>query len=160
MFYSTDVFKNVGLSLNNAQAATTGVGAVSVFMTAIVVSSFRFHSSLMQITPLHVHRIQLTTRCNVSNNIARRHAKKLGFRTHFCHPCNVSDISRRTDFYKQTFCMHKQEWPNLQRMSNMKTRLIIYDLCSNVIIVKRGQHRGSYYIYVYIPFSQQIVFRA
>ncbi|XP_065061939.1 solute carrier family 2, facilitated glucose transporter member 3-like isoform X2 [Rhopilema esculentum] len=37
LFYSTDVFKNVGLSLKNAQLATTGVGAVSVIMTAIVV---------------------------------------------------------------------------------------------------------------------------
>ena len=36
--------------------------------------------------------------------------------------------------------MHKQEWPNLQRMSSMKTRLINYNLCSYVIIVKRGQH--------------------
>lgn len=38
LFYSTDVFKNVGMSLKTAQAATTGVGAVSVVMTAIVVS--------------------------------------------------------------------------------------------------------------------------
>eukprot|EP00794_Sanderia_malayensis_P004877 gene4877-5516_t len=37
LFYSTDVFKSVGLSLTNAQAATCGVGAVSVLMTAIVV---------------------------------------------------------------------------------------------------------------------------
>ncbi len=46
---------------------------------------------------------------------------------------------REQIFYRRIFSMHKQERPNLQRMSSMKTKLINYNLCSYVIIVKRGQ---------------------
>ncbi len=53
--------------------------------------------------------------------------------------------------------MHKQEWPNLQRMSSMKTRLINYNLCSYVIIVKRGQHYPPLHLLDYVTFERVLL---